>query len=172
MNRRTHTVTLSALSALVGASLALGATQVLADTSPTPTHVVSTADQPTYALQDGKLLAQILLDEASVGGTAASMTRLVAHPGATAPEHTHDGDELVYVLHGRAITQLGETTYELGEGMAMRIPQGTSHSLTVPQQDTPLEVLVIYAAAGAEQRFKAGTVVAPSPRTDLEEPPG
>jgi len=151
---------LMVLSAALGATVALGARQVLAADAPAAV-VLSTVDQPIYALQDGKLRAQILLDEASSGATAASMTRLVAQPGAGAPEHTHDGDELVYVLHGRAVTTVGQTTHELTQGMAMRIPKGAHHTLTVPEQDSPLEVLVIYATPGAEQRFKAGTVVPP-----------
>ena len=149
---------------LVGVGLGLGTQRVLAQGAANRALVVSEASQPTYALQDGKLLAQILLDEASVGATAASMTRLTASPGASAPEHTHDGDELVYVIRGRAITRVGDETHELSAGMALRIPQGTPHELEVPEQDGALEVLVIYAPPGAEQRFEAGAIVEPRPR--------
>ena len=158
LRRRTKCIT---WSMMVGAGLALGIRQGLAEEPAAKAYVVSVASQPIYALQDGKLLARILIDEASVGATAASMTMLTASPGANAPEHSHDGDELVYVIAGHAITRLAGATHELSEGMAMRIPRGMAHELFVPQQDSPLEVLVIYAIPGAEQRFKAGEMVTP-----------
>ena len=161
MNPRNHIAILVLLSASVGAGLALGARSVLADEPPAATHVVSTADQPIYELMDGKLKAQILLDGDSVGTTTASMSRIIGYGGAGAGEHLHEGDELVYVLHGQVITHLDGKDYPLTEGMAMHIPAGSHHSVTIPEQDGHLEALVIYTTAGPEQRWKAGKIVTP-----------
>ncbi len=150
------TVPVVVLSALTGAVLALGAQRVPAQPSGPESLAVTEAEQPAYTFQDGKLTARLLLDPASVGASAATMTRLTALSGAGAPEHTHDGDELVYVLSGTASARVGQTSYELSPGMAMRVPANTPHEFAAAEQEGALEVLVIYAPGGAEQRFTKG----------------
>jgi quercetin dioxygenase-like cupin family protein len=50
-------------------------------------------------------------------------------PGATAPRHTHPGDEVIYVLEGLLEYQMeGKAAVTLKAGEVLFIPAGTIHS--------------------------------------------
>ncbi|MEM0268977.1 MAG: cupin domain-containing protein [Candidatus Korarchaeum sp.] len=48
--------------------------------------------------------------------------------GDLIPEHTHEGDEVAYVVNGRARIHIeGSGDFDLGEGEALLIPKGVRH---------------------------------------------
>ena len=119
---------------------------------------VVSAEAPIHVLQDGLLEVQVLLDEASTGATDAALSLLVAAPGARAPDHTHGGAELVYVLEGRAEMTFDGVAVLAGPGDAIYIPAGVSHTFSVPADSPPLRAVQVYVPGGPEQRFKNGAV--------------
>ncbi|MDP7112005.1 MAG: cupin domain-containing protein [Myxococcota bacterium] len=151
----------SLLAAALTVTLAAGFAS--ADPPSTAPHRVSAGATPTHALQDGKLRVQVLLDRDSVGATDAALSLLTAHAGAAAPDHTHEGAELIYVLEGRASMTIGEQLLELAPGDAVHIPAGAHHTFTVPDGAPPLKVLQVYVPGGPEQRFKGGELIEVEP---------
>ena len=131
---------------------------------------VITADAPIHVLQGGLLEVQVLLDQASVGTTDAAMSLLVAHPGAGAPEHTHEGAELLYVLEGRAEMTFGGEPASAGPGDAVHIPAGVRHTFSVPADSPPLRAVQVYVPGGPEQRFKVWPVKGDIDPTDQTRP--
>jgi len=114
----------------------------------------------TYATQDGKLWAQILIDREGLGAEGAALSVLTAHAGATSPLHEHVGsDEIVVVLEGSAKMILQGARLTLGPGSAIHIPASASHSMVVEADQPTLRVVQIYAPGGPEQRFKKGETV-------------
>jgi mannose-6-phosphate isomerase-like protein (cupin superfamily) len=80
-----------------------------------------------------------------------AVDRLCAKQGATVPRHEHSADEIVYLLSGRARTELDGKPGMQGPGDQLVIPRGTPHALTVVED---LCAVQVYAPAGPEQRFK------------------
>ena len=65
------------------------------------------------------------------------------HIRETVPLHRHNWHtEIVYVLSGSAIMQLGEEGHDLESGQVITIPMGTAHSVEVTSQE-PLVVLSV-----------------------------
>ena len=66
-------------------------------------------------------------------------------PGEDAgPAETHTGDQIIYVIEGRARVRLGEVEREAGAGACIMIPAGTRHHVDNPGS-APLFCLTIYA---------------------------
>jgi len=86
----------------------------------------------------GKLAAQqpsgfkrVELKRADMGvpGREIIMARGEFEPGATAPKHTHPGEEIAYVLEGEVTVEMaGKPPLVLKAGEAFFVPPGTVHS--------------------------------------------
>jgi mannose-6-phosphate isomerase-like protein (cupin superfamily) len=50
-------------------------------------------------------------------------------PPSKAPRHTHDYDEVVYVIEGEGVLHLGETETPMGPGTCIHLPPRTLHTL-------------------------------------------
>jgi len=148
-------------AALLLAALTLFPGSAPADGAPPDPHRVSAPTAPTFVLQEGKLEVQVLLDAESVGADAAALSLLTAHPGAAAPDHTHEGAELIYVLEGRATMTLDGQVLSLVAGDAVHIPAGAHHTFAVPEDAPTLKIVQVYVPGGPEQRFKKGQRVEP-----------
>lgn len=120
--------------------------------------VIDRASQPVMLIAEGKAGARILLDETTAPGLKeAAMTELVMLPGAAVPEHTHDASaELIYILEGQGTMTLDGQAQPVRAGMAIYIPAGVKHSLSVDTKIEPLRALQVYTPGGPEQRFKKG----------------
>ena len=65
----------------------------------------------------------------SIAGWETIQTRVDFAPGATAPRHTHPGDEIVYVLKGKLEYRIdGQPRATLNAGDVLFIPSGRPHS--------------------------------------------
>lgn len=141
--------------------LVLALAPAKAPTIPVRGATVDRASQPVLVIADGKAGARILLDETTVPGLKeAAMTELVMLPGAVVAEHTHDTSaELIYILEGHATMTLDGQAQAVRAGMAIYIPAGVKHSLTMDTKVEPLRALQVYTPGGPEQRFKKGAPV-------------
>jgi quercetin dioxygenase-like cupin family protein len=108
---------------------------------------------------------------------AMTILEVTAPPGPSVlvPEHTHPGDETVYVLEGSVRWHFGDKFVDLPAGSLLHIPMGTSEWAENVTK-TPVRALIIYtgAAAGTEKFLreagepaKSRTVPPPS-KTDLQ----
>lgn len=62
--------------------------------------------------------------------------------GAKSVAHAHPRDEIAMTLRGHAILRIGEETYDMVPGTAVRIPPGVEHSVEVISDDW--EVAAVY----------------------------
>jgi mannose-6-phosphate isomerase-like protein (cupin superfamily) len=66
-------------------------------------------------------------------------------PGADAgPEEEHDGDQILYVLEGKALVRIGDRQHEVTPGALVTIPAHTRHHVESTGTQ-PLFFLTIYA---------------------------
>jgi mannose-6-phosphate isomerase-like protein (cupin superfamily) len=78
--------------------------------------------------------------------TGRSQTAVMTiEPGEDAgPEETHAGDQIIYVIEGRARVRVGDVESDAGAGACVMIPAGTPHHVENPGA-APLFCLTIYA---------------------------
>jgi quercetin dioxygenase-like cupin family protein len=63
-------------------------------------------------------------------GHEAIQVRVTLAPGASAPRHTHPGEEIVYVIKGAIEYRLeGQAPVRLTRGETLFIPEGVVHSV-------------------------------------------
>lgn len=60
-------------------------------------------------------------------GEAVHIQEVVLEPGSVAPVHTHDEEQLGYVVRGTCEFTDGETHWELGPGDFYHAPSGAPH---------------------------------------------
>ncbi len=77
-------------------------------------------------------------------GHEAVVARAEFGPGATAPKHTHAGEELGYVLQGELVVSIeGKPPMTVKAGDTFFVPAGTVHAGTNPNK-TPAIVISTY----------------------------
>ncbi|MCB7128212.1 MAG: cupin domain-containing protein [Candidatus Brocadiales bacterium] len=59
-------------------------------------------------------------------------------------EDSHPGDQIIYVVEGRAFVRAGKEEAVAGPGMLLTIPAGVSHYVR-NEGDVPLFILTVYA---------------------------
>ncbi len=73
--------------------------------------------------------AEVLRHDVGEAGREAVQVRIDFAPGASAPKHSHPGEELAYVLEGTMEYQLGnQPPVTLKAGESLFIPAGIAHS--------------------------------------------
>lgn len=77
--------------------------------------------------------------------TGRSQTAVMTiEPGGDAgPEETHAGDQIIFVIEGRARVRVGAAEQEAGPGACVMIPAGTPHHVENPGE-APLFCLTVY----------------------------
>ena len=81
--------------------------------------------------QPGVTRADLLRHDLGVPGREAVQVRVDFAPGAVAPEHSHPGEEIAYVIEGLLEYRLeGKPPVTLKAGEALFIPAGAIHSAT------------------------------------------
>ncbi len=79
--------------------------------------------------QPGVTRADLLRHDLGVPGREVVQVRVDFAPGAVAPEHSHPGEEIAYVIEGLLEYRLeGKPPVTLKAGEALFIPAGTIHS--------------------------------------------
>lgn len=114
-------------------------------------------------------LYEVLIAAEDTGGKATVM-RMTAPAGTGSPPHTHDGDELLYVLDGQIDCHIGDDVVSAGPGTTFSFPAGTLEWFEATTQAT---VLVTYTPGGIDKFFvevaePAATRTLPPP---LDAPP-
>jgi quercetin dioxygenase-like cupin family protein len=81
------------------------------------------------AQQSGINRTDLQRHDLSIPGREAIQVRVELAPGVLFPEHTHPGEEIIYVLEGSLEYQIeGKTPMTLKAGEVLFIPAGTIHS--------------------------------------------
>ena len=84
------------------------------------TDVLAWDDVPA-AVTDG-------IDRREVPGTGAAVRRIMIPAGTTAPRHSHDHEQFLLVLEGRALLQVAEGPVELRPGTIVRFDPDAWHA--------------------------------------------
>ncbi len=116
---------LTALATAAAAILSLStATDYAGANQPPPT----TAARPQAQLP-GVTRADLLRDDLSIAGRELIQTRVDFAPNASAPRHSHPGEETAYVLSGAIEYRIdGRPPMTVRAGEALFIPAGAVHA--------------------------------------------
>ncbi len=115
-------------------------------------HLIRIADAPVFARGDGVETTLLVGAELCQGaGFTSGLTRFPA--GRKVPFHSHNCDEQVTVLEGRALVEVeGEEPRPVGPYDTTYIEEGTSHRF-VNTGDKPLLILWVYASTQVTRTF-------------------
>ena len=86
-------------------------------------QIARNAELPVLPLVDGIVLRPVI-------GERLNIQEVTLEPGATAPVHTHDEEQLGYVVSGEIDFTDGEETRRLGPGDFYYAPSGSPHGAT------------------------------------------
>lgn len=87
------------------------------------TAIAHNADLPVLPFFDGIVLRPVVGDKLNI-------QEVTLEPNAVAPVHTHDEEQLGYVVSGEIDYTDGTTTWRLGPGDFYTAPSGTPHGAT------------------------------------------
>jgi quercetin dioxygenase-like cupin family protein len=96
-------------------------------------------------------ITNVLLRGEEAGGQV-SVTEIVVPPHAGPPLHTHDFDEVFYVLEGELIFQVDEALVTKGPGELSFAPRNVPHALA-NQSDAPARYVLVCTPAGFERHW-------------------
>ncbi|MEO8201119.1 MAG: cupin domain-containing protein [Gemmatimonadota bacterium] len=87
------------------------------------------APRAALAQQSGIIRTELQRHDLGIPGRETIQARIDFDSGAAFPNHTHPGEEIVYVLEGSLEYQVeGKPTVTLKAGEVLFIPAGTVHS--------------------------------------------
>jgi quercetin dioxygenase-like cupin family protein len=91
-----------------------------------------------------------------LGARELVVARAAKDPGARSVPHSHDREEVVHVLSGRAVARVGDVEHELGPGDTLIVPPGLVHQVSTLGEE-PFECVLakpagirFFAADGGE----------------------
>lgn len=128
------------------------------------------ADVAPVPLPGGKGNVRVVLDPSVTGSGALAVDVLELDAGAELPRHDHPGSaELLYVVSGAGIVQVGREDHPFAAEHVIHIPAGQPHASRIDRA-APAIGIQIYAPAGPEQRFLHPAPAAPaaSPQTSTK----
>jgi quercetin dioxygenase-like cupin family protein len=118
------------------------------------------ADQ-TEPFYFGQVDGRWLIGADSVGADSIAFGQATYAPGAAIERHYHpNAEEVVIVLEGRALHEVGGHELEMAPGDVCFIPRGEPHSLACLGDET---LVILWAWGGASSIEAAGFVPAPLP---------
>lgn len=100
---------------------------------------------------------------ASTEGRFSFMERTLPPGGRMPPSHTHDGEEVFYVLAGRVTVQVGGRTVPAGPGTFVLVPPQVPHTFGNDDQAEGRLLILHHPAADAYFRDLAALWEAPVP---------
>lgn len=80
------------------------------------------------------------VDRREVPGTGATLRRIVVPAGTTAPRHSHDHEQFLLVLEGRALLRTAEGEAELRPGTVVRFDADAWHAAEFTADTVLVEV--------------------------------
>ncbi len=98
----------------------------------------------------------MLAEEAVTGGKTFSFGHVLLAPGKGHVRHNHpEADEVIYCIKGSGTQMIDDKDpIALKPGDCCWIPMGVYHSTVNNSNRDPLELVVVYAPAGAEQALR------------------
>ena len=98
------------------------------------------------------LRSNVLLRSEETGGHVSVIEIMLPPHSAGPPLHTHDFDEVFYLLEGELIFQVEEALVTKGEGETVFAPRNVAHALA-NQSDAPARYLLTCTPAGFERHW-------------------
>lgn len=90
-------------------------------------HIFSTNDSPSYE-RNGSF-SRLLVSTATTGSKYLTATEVDVPKGAIQALHSHDEEQLYYILEGVGEMTVGSETLEIKQGDCVFIPSGHEHGL-------------------------------------------
>ncbi len=108
-------------------------------------YIVRPEDVPTYSppLHAGTVNRRLVGRDVN-GSQSVEVVLGVVEPGGLAERHTHEVEQAMYVIEGRALVEVNGETQECGPGTTCFFPPGIAHRVE-SLGPGPLRALVIYA---------------------------
>jgi quercetin dioxygenase-like cupin family protein len=120
---------------------------------------IKAADAPDHG-PPGKAAAafttKLLVDEATMRASKASLTMLSLAPASRIAMHQHPVAEVLYVLkgHARILSRLGTPPMKLDEGQAIYMAQFQPHVIENMGRSSPVVLLQYFAPMGPERVYR------------------
>ena len=109
----------------------------------------------TFTAPSGLTTVELFINTVSAVETPAALSVLTIGPGATVPEHMHEGSvELLYIVEGGGTMTVAGIAQAVTAGSAVYIPADTLHAYTNDANQTTRAVQV-YVGPGPEARFRS-----------------
>lgn len=121
---------------------------------PGPTGAVLRADELPW-IDRGGAARTVRLVSRACGARSLLNGITEIEPGAGIPLHTHDVEESVLVLEGRARVELGDEVVEAGPGDATWVPAGVPHRFVNASANERLRIFWTYASVDARRTLVA-----------------
>lgn len=121
-------------------------------------YIVRPEEVPAYSppLHAGTVNRRLVGKEVN-GSRQVEVVLGTVEPGGVAERHTHEVEQAMYVVEGRALVEVGDDKREVGPGTACFFPPGMPHRVE-SLGPGPLKALVIYSPplerSTAAQPFK------------------
>ncbi len=121
-------------------------------------YIVTPDEVPTYSppLHVATVNRRLIGRDVN-GARSVEVVLGVVAPGGRAERHTHEVEQAMYILDGRALVEVGGESRECGPGTACFFPPGVAHRVE-SLGPVPLRALVIYAppleGSAAAQPFR------------------
>lgn len=109
--------------------------------------------QEYHAPQQEYRRTRIIIDEERIGRKDLVVGYTIYAPGQSAPFHTHEGSETMFIVHGRGRFGTREKSVEVTQGDVLYFDPGEEHNIETVGSQT-LEFIYIYSKPGDERPLK------------------
>ena len=107
-------------------------------------YIVSAEGVIPYPAPEIKSTNRRLVGQETVGAQSMEVIMGQAEAGSVSREHTHEVEQVIFVLEGGCVVEMFGEKAEVGPNQAIFIPPGVPHQLTV-LPDRPMKDLLIFA---------------------------
>ena len=73
-------------------------------------------------------------------GDQMLLCEFTLHKGAVVPDHTHEHEQIGYVVRGRALFRIGDEEREVAAGDGYMIPSNVSHAVTALEESIAIDI--------------------------------